>query len=79
MEQNEFERKREIELRKILSENNEFKTFCYTCKHFNQQLKCCTLDIRNPKAKSIRLNENFTYCLYWDDEDNVEKSSPFLF
>lgn len=73
----EFEKKREVELRKILSENPEFQTFCYTCRNFNQPLKCCTLDIKNPKARKIRLSEKYTYCLYWDTEDGVEKDLSF--
>jgi len=79
LEQHEFEQKREKELKKVLSENPGFQTFCYNCKHFNQQLKSCPLNIRNPKARNIRLYESYTYCLYWETVTGYEETPAISF
>lgn len=76
LEQYNFEKEREIEFKRILSKDPEFQTFCYTCKHFNLELKCCRLNIRNSKARNVRLNNDYTYCLYWDSSQTVEPE-PF--
>lgn len=65
-EQTIFEEKREKEFRKIIEENPGFQTFCYTCVHFNQKIRACPLDIKNPKARNMKLSEKYTYCLYWE-------------
>lgn len=61
-----FEEKREKEFRKIIEADPGFQTFCYTCIHFNQKIKACSLDIKNPRAKEMKLSEKYTYCLYWE-------------
>jgi hypothetical protein len=61
-----FERQRASDFRKIIAQNPGFQTFCYTCVHFNTEIKACRLDIRNPKARDMPLNDQFKYCLYWE-------------
>jgi hypothetical protein len=65
-EQAIFEEKRLQELKKTIKQNPHFQTFCFECKHFNLEIKTCSLDIKNLKAKSVRLGEKYKYCLYWD-------------
>ena len=65
-DQAQFERQREDDFRKIRSQNPEFQTFCYTCLHFNFDIKACRLDIKNPKARTVNIGGQFTYCLYWE-------------
>jgi hypothetical protein len=67
LDQASYEKKRELEIREILRENPDFQTFCYTCLHFNQDIKACRLDIRNPRARAVRLNDRTQYCLYWEE------------
>ena len=67
MEQAEYEKMREVEIRKILRENPDFQTYCYTCSHFNQEIKACRLDIKNPRARDLRLNDRTRVCLYWEE------------
>lgn len=61
-----FEERREKEFRKIIEADPGFQTFCYTCVHFNRKIKACSLDIKNQRAKKMKLSEKYTYCLYWE-------------
>lgn len=61
-----FEEKREKEFREIIEVDPGFQTFCYTCEHFNQKIRACSLNIKNPKARNMKLSEKYTYCLYWE-------------
>jgi len=61
-----FEERREKEFRKIIEADPGFQTFCYTCIYFNQKIKACPLDIKNRRAKKMKLSEKYTYCLYWE-------------
>lgn len=65
-EQAIFESQRFIELKKIIEENPQYQTFCFECKHFNFEIKACSLDIKNLKAKSVRFGDKHKYCLYWE-------------
>lgn len=69
-----FERQRESEFIQIIARNPEFQTFCYTCFHFNSEIKACRLDIRNSKARAINLGGRFSYCLYWESLERSNKS-----
>ena len=66
MEQARFEKQRLVELTTHIEENPDFQTFCYLCKHYNLNLRSCGLDIKNEKARAVRLGEPHAYCLYWE-------------
>ena len=65
-DQAHYERKREREFREIIQENPDFQTYCFTCRHFNQEIKACRLDIKNPRARAMSLNDRYRYCMYWE-------------
>jgi len=77
-DQVQFECQRERDFRKIIAQNPEFQTFCYTCIHFNPEIKACRLDIRNSKARAMNLGGQFTFCLYWDSLDRSNKSGESI-
>jgi len=65
-EQAIFEEMKIKELKKIIEKNPQYQTFCYECKYFNFEIKTCSLDIKNIKAKAIWLGDKYKYCLYWE-------------
>lgn len=64
-----FEEMRRRELRRRLEREPQIQTLCYECRHFNDEIKHCSLDIVNQRARQVKfreLNEKYSYCLYWN-------------
>lgn len=64
-----FEEMRKRELRRRLEKEPQYQTLCYECRHFNDHLKACSLEIINRRALEVKfrdLNDKYTYCLYWN-------------
>lgn len=68
-----FEPRREQEIKEILEENLEFLTLCYTCIHFNPNLRHCARllsdDVSYQRVKEVKINGR-KYCLYWEASYN---------
>lgn len=62
-----FEKSRIEELRRNVTENREFRTFCSDCSHYDPERRACALHLYNRK-RDIKFNpeDAFTYCLYWN-------------
>ncbi len=73
-EQQNFERKRRIEMRDIIRDNAGFKTMCFQCVHFDNEKMSCIVsyDLKNKKALKTKFKDSkFEYCLYWEVRSNM--------
>lgn len=64
-----FERKQRMKFRNIIRKNQDFKTFCFDCKHFDIEKRICKIrfEIINKKAfKTLIKGGKLELCLYWE-------------
>jgi hypothetical protein len=49
----------------------KFQTFCFDCRHYDPERRCCSLRLHGREIK-IKLNplDTFSYCLYWNLNDH---------
>lgn len=66
LDQRNFEIQRMEALRRRVSEDPEFQTFCFRCRYYDAATLGCTREIINLSARRVRLDSRFQYCLYWE-------------
>jgi hypothetical protein len=56
---------------KMTAADPKFQTFCFDCRHYNHERRCCSLRLHDREVR-IKLQplDVFSYCLYWNLGDH---------